>query len=266
MKAAINNVIQSKGGQTKTNAPNCAPIDPSKEPDLLSPEIMLLAKKIVKWILYLMVVVGIPLSFWLFIGTDYAMMSDKFAWIAILAVFGVFFIKFVTNDLGWSSIMKTFKWFALVSILLIIGKESLFHKQVENKGKKESSAVEFSLIGAGQVAKAKVAEFLKKAEASQKTKDQTKTPDYREFKIGRKNGLRIDNMKKGEGLGYFVRAPRGFPTLQFLTSLGTGVKAILRDGTEYDLSNRKPLPNGDYDFKLVAYENGAKIRLWFERK
>ena len=108
--------------------------------------------------------------------------------------------------------------------------------------------------------KDKIEKYLSKAEFKKLF-----PPDFREFKVGRKHEYRISNMKKGESNGFYIRGPRGFPTKQFVTSFGTGVKAVYRDGREFDLSTGRALPDGDKDFMLIAYEDGARALVWFEK-
>lgn len=88
-------------------------------------------------------------------------------------------------------------------------------------------------------------------------------PDYWELKINEK--YIIKDMKAGQETLY-IAGPVGFPTIRFVTSFHTGVKAVLRDGREYDLAKKYRLPNGDYDFKLVAYKDGARAMVRFRKK
>ncbi len=106
---------------------------------------------------------------------------------------------------------------------------------------------------------------LRESFAEDKEKQKSaKVSDFREFKIG--EVFEMQNMKAGESNGFYIRQPMGKPSYQAIASYGTGIKAVLRDGREFDLKKSTAMPDGDYDFKIVAYEDGARVKVWFEGK
>ena len=88
-------------------------------------------------------------------------------------------------------------------------------------------------------------------------------PDYIQLRVDEKYILK--DMKAGQESPY-IRAPMGFPTLQWVSSFGTGVKFVIRDGRKYDLKRKDKRPDGNYDFKFVAYEDGAKAMVVHKKK
>ena len=201
MKAQSTNILSEKVAiQTGATASVTPEISAEGEPSLLSPKNTIRAKIIAKAILYGLVLFGFPIFVWIIIGRDYSIWEDPLAWIAGISILGIFFIKFIKDNLSWDSIKNTFKWLAIICILIIVFKEAFFREATVG----EKGATDFSVISIGAHVKENVNKMIEKSQVVQST---VIPPDYKIYQP--RSEPYVFDLKAGETTDHWIMFPSG---------------------------------------------------------